>query len=354
MTQNISSSAINTERPILLGSLQTDKIGIFKQDQLIAYPHYWQEPAATERAAYEAMASSDVLLDFVYFGFPWAALIDGLRADSASAFKILTALEHSESLLPAKQRVITVAQHIHADQYASIFRACGVTDVFWSHCRKNQENLHGVRFHPFSLFPAQTANEPIQADPHRPRKWLATFIGAHNPKVYLTDVRAIIFEDAGRYDDVLIVKRDSWHFQRAVYEQQVASKKPEDAQLAAEEKMREEYLESLRDSTFTLCPSGSGPNSIRIFESLSVASIPIILTRELALPGDQRLWEAACIVEDDSADGYRRAINRARSMSESEIRARQTATQLLFSAVGPKGYAELMLRELSADMQTIR
>lgn len=347
MTQPVSSSSNEAATPVLLQDLQAHTLGILQREGLVAYPHHWQEPAATERAAFEAMAASGGLEGMVYFGFPWAALIDCLRADASVSFQLLSVLEQCRRALPKGARIVTVAQHIYADRYAPIFSACGVTDVFWSHCRNGQKDLHGMRVYPFALFPAQTPDGPDAADdPHRPRRWLANFIGAHNPKVYLTDVRAQIFEDADRFDDLLIVRRESWHFQRAVYEQQVASKTPEEAQLAAEAKMRDEYLTSIKESTFTLCPSGSGPNSIRVFESLALASIPIILTRELALAGDPALWDAACLVEDDSAEGYRRALARARAMPEAEIRARQAATRKLFDAVGPGAYAKLIARQL--------
>lgn len=347
MTQQISSSATEVTAPVQLKTLLPHNLGILAKEHLVAYPHHWQEPAATERAAFEAMANGGVPEGVVYFGFPWAALIDGLRADAAISFKLLAVLEQCRRILPAGQRIATVAQHIYANRYAAIFKACGVTDVFWSHTRNGQENLHGMRLYPFALFPAQTPDGPDPADPQRPRRWLANFIGAHNPKVYLTDVRAQIFEDASRYEDLLIIRREAWHFERAVYEQQVGSKNPEDARLTAEAQAREEYLSAIRDSSFTLCPSGSGPNSIRIFESLALASIPIILTHELALPGDPALWDAACIIEDDSAEGYRRAVMRARTMPEAELRARQTATRALFEVVGPSGYAGLISKQLA-------
>ena len=40
----------------------------------------------------------------------------------------------------------------------------------------------------------------------------------------------------------------------------------------------------LLNSKYTLCPSGSGPNSIRLWESLACGSIPIILSDTLDLP----------------------------------------------------------------------
>ena len=40
----------------------------------------------------------------------------------------------------------------------------------------------------------------------------------------------------------------------------------------------------LLNSRYSLCPSGSGPNSIRFWESLAIGSIPILLADTLDLP----------------------------------------------------------------------
>ena len=43
-----------------------------------------------------------------------------------------------------------------------------------------------------------------------------------------------------------------------------------------------------------MCPSGSGPNSIRLWESLAVGSIPILLADTLELPHHE-LWSNAIL-----------------------------------------------------------
>lgn len=336
-----SFAALNPSR-LLAELLPGTGRGLVRSRQVVGYPHHWQVPAATEKAAFEAMAAHSGATGFIYLGVPWATIIDGLRGGTGVAFEVMAALDHCRSALPPGVRVATVAQHIHADRFAELIRACGVTDMFWAHARAGMTRLNGMALNPFPLFPAQTPDGPDPADPHRPRRWLANFIGAYNPKVYLTDVRAQIFADADRAPDLLIVARKAWHFDRAVYEEQIAGRAADAARLALEASERDEYLDAIRDSAFTLCPTGSGPNSIRIGEALALASIPIILTRELAMPGDQSLWEAACLFEDDSAAGYHRALARARAMSANELRARQSATRKLFAAVGPRGYASLI------------
>lgn len=318
---------------------------------VLGYSQHWQVPAATEKYAYEGLLGVAEPLTFDYLGLAWATLIDGIRDEAPAAWDLLRVLNGAAShpTVPGRRRA-TVAQHIHADLYIDFFAACGVTDLFWPHATVQRREINGIRLHPFPLFPAQTPDGPAPAlDVHKPRRYLANFVGAYNPKVYLTEVRARIFDDIDTADDLLIIRRESWHFERAVYAEQMKGLTADAVRLNLEEQHKAEYLDAIRESVFTLCPTGSGPNSIRIGESLALASIPVILTRDLALPGDPVLWDAACLIEDDSVEGYRRGLERMRAMSANEIRARQTATQLLFAEVGPANWGNLILRTMAAS-----
>lgn len=310
----------------------------------VGLSEFWQEPAITEKAAWDGLVAAGHNADFVYVGMPWATIIDGVRNDTPAAWRLLEKLDVLKARLdglPADLPRVSVAQHIVAMNYRSLFEQLGITDLFWSHARRDRRRLGDIRLHAFPLFPAQTGSRAEAGDPHRKRPWLANFIGAFNPKIYLSDVRARIYADEGE-DDLLIIKREGWHFDRAVYAEQIKGLAADQARLELERRQKEEYLDAIRDSVFTLCPTGSGPNSIRIYEALALGSIPVILTRDLAMPGDLSQWEACCLFEDDSADGYARALKAMRAMPESEIRRRQAAIADLFAVVGPPGYAALV------------
>lgn len=330
----------------LLGSrVDCSRKRILHDRRVISYPHHWQFPAITEKTAYEAILTHSCQISFEYLGIPWATIIDGLRSKAVSTWELLRVLNQIAAQ-PRKSgiRRATVAQHIHADKYIDLYLSCHVTDLFWSHATSETREISGIRIHPFPLFPAQTPNGPDPADNiHRQRSYLANFIGAYNPKVYLTDVRENIFKDAGSAGDLLIIKRDTWHFNRTVYSEQMKGLSPDAAKLALEDQHKKEYLHAIRDSAFTLCPTGSGPNSIRIGEALALASIPVILTRDLALPGPASLWQEACVFEEDSAAGYRRALSYIRNMPVANLRAMQLATQKLFARVGPHAWDQLMI-----------
>lgn len=319
------------------------KITLFSRGSITAFPHYWQIPAATEKAAFESMLNHSNDFRFDYYGFPWATIIDGVRGSSAKASEVLSALHlASKCSETGNRRRVTVAQHIHALKYIDLFKASGITDLFWSHTTRQQTEIQGIRLHPFPLFPAQTPNGLEAGSLSRPRQYLTNFIGAYNPAIYLSNVRQHIFNDADRWPDVLIIKRDAWHFDRAVYDEQISGKSASKQHKQVERRRTEEYLDAIKNSWFTLCPTGSGPNSIRIFESLCLGSIPIILTRDLALPGPKSLWGAATIIEEDSEAGYSKAMEKVRSMNIDQKYEMIRYGCKLFNFLKPESYAELI------------
>ena len=307
-----------------------------------AYSKHWQRPAATEETALLQVQAGGDPVDYDYLGYAWATLMDGLKQRTKESRDILQALLHAQQTQagdPSRRRA-TVAQHIRAINYFDLFQAIGITDVFWSHAVQSYQTSKGIRIHPFPLFPAQ-APEYVGSEISEKRH-LANFVGAYNPKIYLSNVREVIFGDEGKYADLHIIKRDRWHFDRAVYEEQISGRTASIDQLNTEAAMKRDYVDAIRQSWFTLCPTGSGPNSIRIFESLALGSIPIILTRELKLVGSQDLWDRAAIIEEDSADGYQRAVQRARTLSEAERVEMMSAGKTLFEQVGPNAFGDII------------
>lgn len=317
------------------------------KDQVVACPYYWQVPAATEKAAFDSIIATHDPLFFKYIGFPWATLIDGLRGEATSVGPLLMALKEITQL-PMSGNRVTVAQHIHALQFFELFKAVGITDLFYSHATHKQYEIDGIRIHPFPLFPAQTPNLLPEENIDYNRKYLANFIGAFNPSIYLSNVRELIFKDADKYDDLLIIKRDSWHFDRAVYDEQIKGLKPDEQLLQVEAQHTNEYLSAIKNSWFTLCPTGSGPNSIRIFESLCVGSIPIILTRDLRLPGPPDLWKKAAIIEKDSEEGYANSLIMARELEHEQKIEKILAGRKLIKLVEPRMYYSIIDKMMSS------
>lgn len=320
-----------------------------RDGNIVALPHYWQVPAATEKTAYERLRTHGEDINFEYFAFPWATIIDGVKDFSYKTWEILLALEEARNVFPASdKRRVSTAQHIYTMKYIDLFKSVGITDIFWSHATHETKVVKGVRLHPFPLFPAQAPIYQVGRILKAAKPYLANFIGAYNPEIYLTNVRSKIFDDIGKYEDCKIIKRERWHFDRSVYDEQIRNKASEQRQLDLEEEMKEEYLDAIRKSWFTLCPSGSGPNSIRIFECLNLGSIPIIITKQLKLPGSLSLWEKAAIIVDDSEAGYTNALDIARNMSIPKRRAMLKSGKALAMQVGPQYFADYMINAMEA------
>lgn len=280
-------------------------------EKYIVYDADWQTPARTEQYVYQCLKhSKEQILGVVYVGFPWANLIDGLARDTDLGKRLVLEYEKvvSEVKRVKARRIVTACQHIKFAEYAYLFREAGVTDLFVSHKEKNQTNLGAINLYPLQLFPVQSTDE-VRADLSIPetksswaeREYPFSFVGAYDGRYYLTDSRKNIFDylnDKGG----LVRERMSWHYQARVYDQQVYGKKLSDEHLTEEQKNATEYINVLQSSKFSLCPSGTGPNSIRLWESIEYGSIPVILADTLDLPGDIEIWQEACVFVDETGE----------------------------------------------------
>lgn len=267
---------------------------------IIAYDEKWQFPAITEQHAYtkvkEWMPPNSTAL---YFAFPWATLIDKTnnKADDAGVLE-KEALNAAKNIFPSGRPVITVCQHILMEDFLDVFRECGITDIFWTHATKTngtEDVRNGIRIHPFPLFPVQVGDN---AHSTHPRDILFSFIGAKSNQWYLTDTRRHIIELLEDDPRGVVIGREDWHYNKIVYSHQVKATHADPAGLVDMDRSKI-FKETLNRSIFSLCPSGSGPNSIRLWESIASGSIPVIMADTYLPPGDNALWhEAAIFIEE--------------------------------------------------------
>jgi len=260
--------------------------GWVRHQGIVAYPHGWQTPAKTEQWAYEEIVAAEPLSRYVQFvSFPWATLVDLLRQGrNDKAIEYLKALDAA----PPKMAInrATVCQHIYALDLLPHFKRLGITDVFWAHKTKGQEFVEGIRLHPFPLYPVMF-HKRDHSRPLRPlgeRKFLYSFVGSYQPGLYLTQARRWIF-DLPERSDAFVCERSEWHFEGDVYREQVAGLSVSEYEKKKKERWEQEYIGLMEDTIFCLCPSGSGPNSIRLWECLQFGCIPILISDDLDLPG---------------------------------------------------------------------
>ncbi|AGP83271.1 exostosin [Alteromonas mediterranea MED64] len=326
-------------------------------EKYIAYDADWQTPARTEQYVYECLKATGTRLDgSVYVAFPWANLIDGLARDTDLGHRLLA--EYEKIVVQLKyiyaKRVVSVCQHIKFQDYAYLFKRAGITDLFVSHKEKNQTNLGAINLYALQLFPVQSTAE-VRADlaiqenksTWIERKYPYSFVGAYDGRYYLTDSRKNIFDhlkDKGG----LVTERMSWHYQARVYDQQVYGKELSEEYLSEEQKNALEYIDVLQSSKFSLCPSGTGPNSIRLWESIEYGSIPIILADTLDLPGDKTLWEDACLFVEESSESIKNIPALIQSIIDDEnlYNKKVEALELLRSSLGLESFAEHIIQTI--------
>ena len=136
--------------------------------------------------------------------------------------------------------------------------------------------------------------------------------------------------------DALQEARHEWHFEQQVYRELLGGH-------AADARRHSEiadealgYSQTLQNSVFALCPSGSGPNSIRLWEALGYGTIPVILSDCLALPGDPALWRRAALLVAESPDAVAKLPGQLELLRQDQARlsAMQAAGQELWQRYG--------------------
>ncbi|MFT0861687.1 hypothetical protein [Ancylobacter sp. G4_0304] len=238
----------------------------------LGYDDEWQYPAITEKHAFERMRASlpeeKALYDTVYFGFPFATLIDLINTvgpNNPRTRELQGRLDGFAEKLSLYKRVVTVCQHIRGRDTGHLFAKAGITDLFWSHNVVGETSFPkapATRVLPFPLYPVQQVATD-DADIRRTRRWLFSFVGAKATPVYLTKSRNMIIDLLKDDPRGMVVDRDAWHYQQIVYDHQIMQRS-ETATGLVNDCHSSDFKAIMNDSVFSLCPSGSGPNTIRL------------------------------------------------------------------------------------------
>ena len=314
---------------------------VVRDGSVIAYDCAWQYPAVTERHAYvrahEALPRSE---GGVYFAFPWATLFDRLKANQDTGRSLLDIALGFRRELSRYERVVTVCQHILMPDFQELFHALGVTHVFWSHAVKGQERFPeypDIAIHPFPLYPVRCPGTLVRER----RSLLFFFMGARDNEWYLTNSRSLIIDNLGKDPRGAIVARKGWHFHKVVYDCQV--RRPgRDIRDAEDRKAAEDYCRMLADSVFSLCPSGSGPNSIRLWESMAFGAIPVVLSDTYRAPAPAELWDQAVVTCPETLEDILALPDRLEALSRDTeaMRRKRQALHELWLRYGPDNFVQ--------------
>lgn len=259
--------------------------------RMISYPIvqrnpsiFWQHPVITEKYCLDRI-SQQPLTKFrdIYVGIPYATLIDRNALPVQEIVAIANQIKAIKSISPKGTRVYTACQHIHYTKMLDLMKMIGITDIFISHKRKgapsveNGMNVYGLPLYPVNVFD-EKRSLGISTESIKERDFLFSFIGAHM-KHYINPIRKklLSWHTSEKY---VIQNTKMWHFEKNVYQEQVSGIKLSSSDLLEQDKRTLEYNRTLVNSTFSLCPVGAGPNTIRLWESICVGSIPVIIADE--------------------------------------------------------------------------
>ena len=259
----------------------------FPTDDIVSrFKMFWQYPVITEKTFYEQNKNNNNCLSF-----PWATVIDkNYRNDVI--YNILKKYIH-----PGRQ-YYTCCQHISFRNLIPLFKSLGIQTVYTPHKVIEENVLSDIQLRPCPLYAVNVE------DPHRnttfknvellnvERKLLYSFQGAYIPRIYLTDIREKIF-NMKHPDKCFVHNIGQWHFERIVYNK-LQNKDYIVNENDSDKERTEKYNRLLLESRYSLCPSGSGPNSIRFWESLACGSIPVLLSDRLELPSHE-LWDESIV-----------------------------------------------------------
>ena len=307
---------------------------------------FWQYPCITEKDAYEVhkrMGAVFVSEQCVhtYLGIPWATIVDRDSNAKSMSFVIGSRIKSAKEVLKGlglELKVHTVCQHIRWKKIFHFFKMCEITDLTISHKVKGEDVFEGVTLHPWMLYAVnyfdKNRRQGFQQKKIADRKVVASFEGAYM-KHYISDVRNGLKQFEGM-DGYHVVIKDLWHFNKIVYNLQVKSDEK-----VLEDKVEDEVLKYNRlmsDTVFSICPSGAGPNSLRLWEALANGSIPVLLSDTQELPDLNALfpnktyrWEDVMVIHPENE--LQSLPERLKQMAQAELDNMQSLGQEVFNQV---------------------
>jgi len=206
----------------------------------------------TEAHAYNLLKKHPINADVDYVAVPWAYLRDH------NGVKAVTDISVTNGF--------TICQHIFFKEMIPKMKECGVTVLFTPHA--DCKEYKGVKLVPLPHYPING----IGPSPHKDIFY--SFIGYDTH-----ESRTKLFKRITHPENTVIIRRDKYH-----YWQPVASDKQNEI----------EYKDILSRSRFSLCPRGTGPSTIRFWESLQAGAIPIVISDAMRYP-DGFDWNS-CII----------------------------------------------------------
>lgn len=252
---------------------------------------FWQYPARTEEAMYKKQSRENS-----YMPIPWATIIDK-HTDIVRITNSITQVVMRCHPRPNQ----TCCQHVHWRKLLHTFKSLGISKLYTPHKLRGEDWIDGIQIVACPLFAVNIEDPKFSVGRHSDngarRLYLYSFIGAYAPH-YISRIRPLLFE-MKHPKDAVVRNIGIWHLEKVVYSQNQNAHGH-----ITEDREREartlEYNAVLCSSNFSLCPSGAGPSSIRLWESLATGAIPVILSDGMCLPDESNpIWNKSVVRIDE-------------------------------------------------------
>ncbi len=232
--------------------------------------HYTTEVILTEATARKQLMANPVDADVNYFAAPWSVMLNASRKKDPKVRGMQL------------DGGFTICQHVHFHRIIPECIRIGLDTLFTPHAEPSapavdagwakrlagvpffkkwsREKLQAIQQFKILPFPHLAVNGASPAE-NKDLWWSFAGFNTHA-------TREVIFDLPPR-DDVVNIRRETWHFNVSEQEQ---------------EANRQEYRELLSRSRFSLCPRGVGPSTVRFWESLEAGAIPVLIADDMRLP----------------------------------------------------------------------
>lgn len=206
------------------------------------------EPTSTEKNALKIFESKPMSADTTYFATSWNSIINQNIINSVDYKRI-------------KGDSFTICDHISFERIIDKMVSIGIKVLFISHLT-TEERARKITLKPMPQWPMRT-DKPAE------KTMLYSFIGfvSHPLRKTLLNMQ--------HPTGCVIKERPSWYFEDRKHD------------------ANNQYVKALSNSRYSLCPVGSGPSTIRFWESLVAGAIPVLISDKIKLP--EHDWEN-CIV----------------------------------------------------------
>ena len=290
----------------------------------LSHAYEFNNPAFTEKFySHNHTFLNSNLLNW-YVDFPWTSLLDS--GDSLSDQQII---EYQKVLSSYNGKKHTICQHINWKSLLSIWERLGIDNIYVSHLDKMTNSVDKLSLFPFPLVATNYENkyrsENLVFKSYASKEYLASFIGCYREKDYLNNIREKLKDLVKEEKDIVYKLNDKWFYDQVYYDKEI--KKIELPLEIFEDynNRTKEYNRILSDSVFSFCPCGTGPNTIRLWESLSVGTIPVIFGDSWISPQCPDLsWsDFAVIIEEKEIND---TVNILRSIPKDKILKMQINT----------------------------